>query len=124
MKGMMPAVFLFLTAGFTMLTTDAGAQDKKDKKDEKWPDRVTVRQWIPSQKEFIKPKEDVKAKFRVVDKDRVTVRLESASVPNIPTVGTEIIDQKDKTTWVVTKVAEGTEFQLCDVVKKDPPKKD
>jgi len=104
------------------------AADADDKKDEKWPERVTFRKLVvnPKEKFFLADVEDVKAKFvQLGKKDKQDAwRLDASSARIAPTDGSEIVStDKDgnKTTWVVTKahVLHGDDYHLCEVKKKD-----
>jgi hypothetical protein len=119
-------VVLFTTGVLTMAATsevDAG-QDKKDEPKKAENEAVTVRQWIASDKIFLKPR------------DRLALRGEVKGVPVwrfsqgdrgvVPTVGSEIID-KDGVVWVVTLVVDETATgtgHRCHCEKRESAKKD
>ncbi|VTT98943.1 unnamed protein product [Gemmataceae bacterium] len=123
MRGMI-LVGLLLTGAVTVNATEEPTTGQ-DKKDEKFPERVSFRLWIPAQKEFLKAKDGLKAAFKDGKGGDRWVMPETPH--SDPTVGSEITStDKDgkETVWVVTKILGGVGNWVLYVTKKEPPKKD
>ena len=121
------AAGLFLTGAIAMSTAVADAQDKKD---DKFPERVSMRKWVVQgvdgkEKFFLPEKDNLKAAFK---ESKNGPRWHMPDTPNgDPTIGSEITSaDKDgnKTVWVVTKVDGGVGQWFLYVNKKEVPKKD
>lgn len=111
---------VILTAFLTLaLGALAMSDDKDDKKESKYTEKVTIRVWDEKMKVFRKQSSELDAYRAMVEKQDVIVIGGKFAVGagGTPTVGTEIID-KAGVKYNVTKVSKTRAPFICYVVVK------
>lgn len=116
-------LLVLMCGGLAMSEAQVTGDDKKEeKKDEKYPERVTYRYWDEQGKKFLPSINDCPAKF-VNFKGQDKWRLKSTSIVGpTPSKGSEVTTKDG--TWVVEKVEDGEGHHILYAKKKPAEKKD
>ena len=116
----MRTLLLALALGGMTMIAEADAQEKKE---EKFPEKVTVRGWDANGKQFLNPQENVPAKRRKSNDGEKDIYDISPAYPRTVWKGTEITDA-DGVVWVAAESSGvGRDRYIVFVTKKADPKK-